>query len=1033
MKKSKFKVQALIQNILKQYRKKYDTRLFKKVCLYEFLIILRSVDKHLENWTFYYQLFCIMTRKFKAIWISIFMLLMGIQDVNAFHIVGGEMTYECLGNNQYRIALTVYRDCNCGQCGDLDNPAHIFVFDAAGEYSIVEVELPLKDPVDPPTNLCIEDQSVLNSVCVEKGDYEIVLNLPPKTGGYDIVYQRYSRNITLDNINFPSQTGSTYMTHIPDPSLAICNSSPVFNEFPPTMICENVPFTLDQSAIDLDGDSLVYELCDPLIGGSDLCPTPGLFNEDSGVDCTVLSPPPYPIVTWRGGYSAVDPLGGVGTMILDAETGRLYGTPPSAGQYVVGICVHEYRNGELINTVRRDFQFNVVQCEASVAQVDSDDITAAGEYIFNNCNDYTINFMNTSIKANQFLWDFGDPNTDTDVSTEENPMYQYPDTGKYVGQLIAIFDGGSFICSDTAEIIVYMYPLVDAHFEAETTCFYDPVVFTNTSTSTYGNFQTFEWDFGDGNTSTDINPQHHYEEGGNYLVKLNAITNLGCEVGFEQEVYVVPEAAEFSTTLKCPGVPINFMNETSINTVSWRWDFGDPTSGTDNESTSENGTHIYSQPGDYTVNYYTESTEGCLDTATLSFTIYPEFLADVGADLEICFGDNISLSVTTDAGTETPYTYSWSPAASLDDPTLQGPNLNMDYEGPRNYTVEVRDPNGCVDSDQMEAFGLPLPEVNVPEDFTICFGDEIPLEGVVGSNVVSFEWSENNVMVNNIDLIPTFAPQINSIYLLSATDDKGCINSDEVNIEVIPAIEVDVSPDETICFGESIQLNAVSDGADSFVWSPPLTLDDANISNPTATPTESQVYVVSGINSCFTDVKDSVLITVVPKPVVDAGEDIVIAIGESATLNASGEWDFEWLPDSDLSSISTPNPTVSPLVSNTYYVVTTDDFGCQAMDSVQLIIENIFEVVMPTAFSPNRDGVNDIYAIGPTRGLKEVLEFKIFTRWGQEVFATNDVAEGWNGEVDFRPMGIGTYVYYVRALTLLDEELAWKGNLTLIR
>lgn len=970
-----------------------------------------------------------MKLKYTAIWIGILLFFVGLHDVNAFHIVGGEMTYECLGNNQYRVSMTVYRDCSCVQCGDLDDPAYIFVFNASGDFYIVNVNRTPKVFVDPPTNLCIEDQNVLNSVCVEKADYDFILNLPPSAGGYDIVYQRYSRNITLDNIIAPSETGSTYMTHVPDPGLAVCNSSPDFNEFPPTMICEGVPFSFDQSAVDLDGDSLVYELCDPLIGGSGACPTPGNPDEPA---CAFIPAPPYSTVTWRSSYNAVDPLGGVGAMILDPETGRLYGTPPTAGQYVVGICVHEYRNGELINTIRRDFQFNVVECEASVAQLEADEITAAGEYIFNNCNDFTVNFINTSIKANKYFWDFGDPNTDTDISTEENPMYQYPDTGKYVGQLIAIFDTGSFICSDTADIIVYMYPLVSANFETETTCIYDPVVFTNTSNSTYGNFQSFLWDFGDGTTSTAVEPQHYYTEGGTYTVRLDAVTNLGCEVSYEQEVVVVPVETEFSTTLKCPGVPIEFVNESIYPTVAWEWNFGDPASGSDNQSSTENGTHTYNLPGDYSVSFYTESSEGCRDTARLDFTIYPEFLIEVGEDLEICFGDNTTLTVTADEA-DIPYTYTWSPAASLDDPTLQSPTVSMDYEGPRNYTVEVRDPNGCVDTDRQEVFGLSLPSVSLPDDFTICFGDEFPLEGLVGNNVTSFEWRENNVMVNNTDLMPTFSPTDHSIYALNVTDDKGCENSDDVNIEVVPAIVINASEDVTMCYGESAQLSVESDGADSFVWTPPLSLDDANSPSPIASPAETVEYIVAGINSCFNDVRDTVLVTVIPEPVVDAGEDITIAIGETATLNATGEWDFEWLPNSDLSSTSTANPQATPLVSSTYYVVTTDNHGCQSIDSVQVIVDNIFDLVMPTAFSPNRDGVNDEYGIGGARGLKGILEFKIFTRWGQEVFSTTDETEAWNGEVDFRPMGIGTYVYYVRALTLLDEELIWKGNLTLIR
>ena len=479
-------------------------------------------------------------------------------------------------------------------------------------------------------------------------------------------------------------------------------------------------------------------------------------------------------------------------------------------------------------------------------------------------------------------------------------------------------------------------------------------------------------------------------------------------------------------------MPIDFVNETGIETVSWEWDFGDPSSGADNQSNLENPSHIYSTIGDYTVTFYTESPEGCRDTSTLDFTIYPEFLSDVGADLEICFGSSVTLNADTDEPS-TPYSYIWSPSASLDDPSLQNPTLTVDYEGPRNYTVEVRDPNGCLHSDKMQAFGLSLPEVSVPENFTICYGEEIPLEGVVGNNVVSFEWWNETEMVSDTQLSPMMSPEVTTTYTLNVVDDKGCENSTEVTIDVVPAIVLTATPDTSMCYNESIQLSAFSAGAESYVWTPALSLDNPNSPNPTASPSVTTEYIVTGVNSCFSNVRDTVLVTVIPEPVVDAGESITIGIGETATLNASGEWAFNWLPNSDLSSTAIPNPNVTPLETTTYYVVTTDQFGCQSIDSVQVIVDNIFEVVMPNAFSPNRDGVNDVFSIGPTRGLAEVLEFKIFTRWGQEVFSTTDVTKGWNGEVDFRPMGIGTYVYYVRALTLLNEELTWKGNLTLIR
>ncbi len=971
-----------------------------------------------------------MKQIFTASWIPILLLFLSATDLQAFHIVGGEITYKCLGNDNYRVSLTVYRDCNCVQCGDLDSLAHIFVFRQGSIDSLYRIVRPPKDPVGPPINLCIEDENVLSSVCVEKADYEMDMFLPPNPAGYDLVYQRYSRNETLVNINVPSQTGSSYLTHIPSDSLAICNSSPVFKEFPPTMLCTNLPFSLDQSATDLDGDSLVYKFCNPWIGGGDNCPVPG--DTLYPLQCHTIPPPPYNSVSWANGYDAQNPLG-MDVMTLNPVTGLLSGTPPVSGQYVVGICVEEYRDSILINSIRRDFQFNVIECDASVAQVVSDEVNAFGEYVFNGCNDFTVSFVNSSIKANKFLWDFGVPGTNSDMSTEENPSYQYPDTGKYVGQLIAIYETPDIFCVDTAEIVVLLYPIVDANFENDIACYYEPTQFTNTSLTTHGEFQTFLWDFGDGNTSMDSSPEHQYDEGGTYTATLTATTNLGCKVDYSKEVYVEPKVADFSTTLKCPGVPIDFQNETAVPTISWQWNFGEPSSGVTNQSNQENPSHIYGSIGDYSVSLYTVSAEGCRDTALLDFTIYPEFLSDAGQDIEVCFGQSSSLLVTTDEPA-TPYSFDWTPATSLNNSTVANPILTIDYEGPRNYTVEVKDPNGCLHSDDVQAYGLPLPAVSAPMDSTICFGEAVQLQGSVGSNVVNFEWaSDSGAVVSTVEIAPTIVPEISTLYTLYATDDKGCIDSAQVHIEVVPAIlNFEVNIDTSICFGESILLNALSQGADQYIWQADNSLDALEGTNPTALPLDTTTYYVTAINDCFV-VDDSIQVSVIPTPIVDAGEDLTINIGESSILNASSIWDLEWAENNDLVGNTSPSPTVSPLETATFYVTATDIYGCQSMDSVRVIVETNFEVITPTAFSPNRDGFNDGFGIEGTKGLEEILEFKIFTRWGREVFSTSNINEHWNGEYDFRPMGMGTYVYYVKARTLLGTEMVWQGNLTLIR
>ena len=102
--------------------------------------------------------------------------------------------------------------------------------------------------------------NTLPDICVEKAVYETVMILPPTAGGYTLSYQRYSRNETIDNIYGPAETGSTYFTTIPPSGLATCNTSPVFYEFPPTVICADYPLLINQGAFDADGDSLVYSL-----------------------------------------------------------------------------------------------------------------------------------------------------------------------------------------------------------------------------------------------------------------------------------------------------------------------------------------------------------------------------------------------------------------------------------------------------------------------------------------------------------------------------------------------------------------------------------------------------------------------------------------------------------------------------------------------------------------------------------------------------------------------------------------------------
>ncbi|MEK7253583.1 MAG: PKD domain-containing protein, partial [Bacteroidota bacterium] len=351
-------------------------------------------------------------------------------SAKAWHIVGGELSYTCLGNDQYEIKLTIFRDCGQTVGAPFDNPATIGFFDSENQLvNFIQVPLGVQDDTLNPT---LQSQCFTNppNVCVHTTTYEAVVNLPFLPGGYQIVYQRCCRNQTITNIVAPNTQGATYSIHLTEEAMQECNSSPKFNNWPPLYICAFYPFSIDQSATDAEGDSLVYRLCQPFQGADQTVPQPIPPND-----------PPYQPVTWVDPpYNIDNMLNGIAggeVMKIDPVTGLLTGTPTTIGQFVIGICVEEYRNGELISVTRRDYQLNVGECGFPTSAF------FAPEKL---CETYTVGFDNNSLNAQDYLWFFGDPANPGASSTLPNPTYTYSDTGTFLITLIA--EPGT-VCADT--------------------------------------------------------------------------------------------------------------------------------------------------------------------------------------------------------------------------------------------------------------------------------------------------------------------------------------------------------------------------------------------------------------------------------------------------------------------------------------------------------------------------------------------------------------------------------------------------------
>lgn len=543
--------------------------------------------------------------------------------LSAKHIIGGTITYECLGEvspgvRQYRFTMKVYRDC-LGGGAEFDNPAEFAIYrGTTNNNSLIEsfqINISGFTTLIPDTPNCVQN---IPSVCVEEATYVFTRSLSVlQSESYFIVYQRCCRNESISNLISPGDLGATYMIELTAAAQQVCNNSPVFINFPPIIICSNVPLEFDHAATDADGDQLLYSFCPPLLGGGSILNTPGLFSCEGAVPTPPCGPPfdnaPFVPPT----YSSGNPMGGNPQIKINGNSGLITGTPVLLGQFVVAVCVREFRNGVLLSTVQREFQFNVADCSPSVLAVIDTAVFTGGAYEINACGNKTVNIDNGSFDKNKisfFEWRF-DLNGTIFSNSEESSWnvlnITFPDTGRYTGYL---FLNPGDVCGDTAKIIVNVFPPVHADFSYDyDTCVAGPVVFTDKSSGD-GIIEDWNWRFGvPGGVSSEVNPEYLYPIPGNHPVRLLVTDRNNCQDDTTQVInwFPVPPLIIIrpDAYAGCAPADIFFDNLSTPIDASYliEWDFGDGNSLTNVISP----THTYTTPGTYDVRVSITSPIGC--------------------------------------------------------------------------------------------------------------------------------------------------------------------------------------------------------------------------------------------------------------------------------------------------------------------------------------------------------------------------------------------------------------------------------------
>lgn len=262
------------------------------------------------------------------------------------------------------------------------------------------------------------------------------------------------------------------------------------------------------------------------------------------------------------------------------------------------------------------------------------------------------------------------------------------------------------------------------------------------------------------------------------------------------------------------------------------------------------------------------------------------------------------------------------------------------------------------------------------------------------------------------------------------TLDLGCVAGvgDSLVVLVYDALPLLVSADTLICPGDEATL--VASGADTYSWTPAETLSDPDAATTQAFPDEPTTYTVTGtLASCVNTAETTVDIQ---SPTADAGNDTIIYYGEAALLDADGGVDYSWSPSTGLDDPNSETPLAAPLVTTVYTVTVTTEIGCVFTDQVTVEVSSDAMVGIPTAFSPNEDGTNDMF-LPFVRGDVSVWDLQVFNRWGEVVFATNDFTKGWNGKVEGDDQPIGTYVYVLTFQDMDGDAYAEQGNFVLVR
>ena len=905
----------------------------------------------------------------KNLWLVFFFFTSLIsQQTYATHAQSADITYQCLGNNQYQISVSFYRDC---AGANAPNNITIDIVSASCNQNLNLNLAQVPGTGNDVTPICNAMTTVCNggnSPGVEEYIYTGIITLPANCTDWVFSFSLCCRNNAINTIQNPGNE-NIYVEARLNNSVYACNNSPTFSNAPVSFPCVGQTSCFNHGAFDADGDSLYYTLLAPATG-------------------------PNNTVTYNPGYSANQPLQSNPATTFNPNNGDICMTPSLQEVTVLAVRVDEFRDGNFIGSVVRDIQLRTVVCNNNLPYLAG--INGIGIYNTTVCAGNTLNFNIPSydIDANQTItlnWNNAIPNATFTTNAAQLPtgVFTWTPTANDISPNPYCFT--VTVSDDNCPINgvqIYSFCVTVTGFISNTSVTNASCGLANGSAVVFpqgGNAPyTYLWQPNGGNAAIANNLA-----AGNYSIIVtdangcSSINNITIGAGS-----VSATLNPTFTNVNCFGgndgsIAANASGGQAPYTYLWS-----------NNATTPTVNNLAA--GTYWVQVTTGA--GCISYDTIVITQPTSPITAVTSQSNVsCFGNNDGNAAVVVSGGNAPYTYSWNTTPVQN-------NQNATNLSAGNYTVTITDNNGCTTTQNITITEPQALSINyLGQQNVTCFGGNngsLNVSVTGGNAPYTYNWN-NNTYPNspNINNLPA------GIYLLTVTDANGCLASTQFNV---------AEPNElsaNIVNTNNVSCNGFSDGniqtsifggtqPYSYQWNPTANTQP-NINNLSA---GYYLLTVTDNNGCI-DTVGAFINEPTPVSTTALGND-TICPNTFTTITAAGSggvgnYTYQWNNNS-----SGASQNVSPNSTTTYLVYATDANGCVgSSDSVTITVNDINNTLL--TISPDTGiCLGDFYNISAN----------VFGGIGNYSFTWNNNLGNGSGPFSVSPTNTTNYI-----VTLTDE------------